>query len=78
MKKSSQHVVPSGQGKWSVKKSGSTKASKVFETKAAAEKHAVQTAKNQKTELYIHRKNGTIESKKNYAPASKAITRGPK
>lgn len=58
----SQHVVPNS-GKWSVKKSGSSKASKTFNTKKEATAYGRSVAKNQNAELYIHKKDGRIESK---------------
>jgi hypothetical protein len=66
MKKSSQHVVPSKDGVWKVKKSGADKATKSFTNKQAATTFAKGVAKNQKTELYVHRKNGTIQEKRSY------------
>lgn len=66
MTKKSQHVVPSTTGNWSVKKSGSTKATKVFETKSEAVKFAVTVAKNSQAELYIHKKDGQISEKRSY------------
>jgi len=66
MKKSSQHVVPSKDGGWKVKKSGSSRATKSFSNKKAATNYAKGVAKNQNTELFIHRKNGTIQEKRSY------------
>ena len=63
MAKQSHHVVPSPRGGWAVKKSGSTKASRVFETKAKAESWARAKSREQHTELVIHRRDGTIERK---------------
>lgn len=65
MAKKSNHVVPSSSG-WSVKKSGAMKASKTFETKGKAIEFGRELSKNEKTELYIHKKNGMIESKDSY------------
>lgn len=59
----SHHVVPNPNGGWSVKKAGTDKASKVFEKKDPAITYARQVSRNQKTELVIHRKDGTIEQK---------------
>ena len=59
----SHHVVPGPKGGWSVKKGGSTRASKTFATKAEAVKHGRAVSKNQGTEFYIHRRDGTIQRK---------------
>jgi hypothetical protein len=65
MAKKSNHVVPSPSG-WAVKKSGAVRASKTFETKEKAVSYGKSLSKSEKTELYIHRKNGTIENKNSY------------
>lgn len=65
MEKRSNHVVPSSSG-WSVKKSGAAKASRSFETKEEAVKYGREMSKNEKTELYIHKKNGIIQEKNSY------------
>ena len=65
MAKKSNHVVPSTSG-WSVKKSGASKASKTFDTKKKAVEYGRQLSKNEKTELYIHKKNGIIQEKNSY------------
>lgn len=59
----SQHVIPGKNGGWSVKKSGAVRASKSFSDKNDAVKFAREVSKNQKTELYIHKKDGTIQRK---------------
>ena len=65
-KKPGQHIMRSSNGGWAVKKEGATKASKVYDTKDEAIKHGTEIAKNQKTELYIHRKDGTIQNKNSF------------
>lgn len=65
MAKKSNHVVPSSSG-WSVKKSGSERASKTFETKEKAVDYGRELSKTEKTELYIHKKNGMIQDKNSY------------
>lgn len=66
MSKKTNHVVSSKSGGWAVKKSGSSRASKTFETKKAAKKYAVKISKKEKTELYIHKKDGTIQNRNSY------------
>jgi len=66
MSKPSKHVVPSPSSGWAVKNSGSSRASKTFDTQAEAIKYGRDTAKKQGTELYIHGKDGTIKNKNSY------------
>lgn len=54
------HVVPSEDG-WSSKKGGADRASKNFDTKKAAEDWSRDVSRKEKSELVIHRKDGTIE-----------------
>lgn len=60
-----QHVVPNG-GKWSVRKAGSSKVSGTYNTQKEAETVARERAKNQKTELYIHGRDGRIRERNSY------------
>lgn len=61
------HVVASNsKGGWSVRKSGSIRASKTFETKDEAVKYGRKLSKVEKTELYIHKKDGTIQNRNSY------------
>jgi predicted site-specific integrase-resolvase len=57
-----QHVVPKN-GKWSVKGAGNSKSTKDFNTQKEAIDYAREIAKNQKSELFIHRKDGTIRDR---------------
>lgn len=66
MIKRSNHVVPSKSSGWSVKKSGSSRASRNFETKDKAVEYARELSKSEKTELYIHKQNGMIQNKDSY------------
>jgi len=61
MARKTHHVVPSPKGGWSVKKGGASKASKTFNNKTAAINYARKVSKNQKSELIIHKKDGTIQ-----------------
>ena len=63
--KKSQHVVPHNNA-WTVRKSGSSKVTKTFKTQTGAIKFAKSIAKNQKTELLIHNRQGKIRSKDSY------------
>ena len=66
VRKKSNHVVPSKGTGWAVKKSGASKASKKFETKVEAVKYAKEISNREKTELYIHKKDGRIQNKNSY------------
>ena len=58
-----QHVLPKNTGGWDVKKGGSDKATKHFETKQKAVDYARELAKKQEAELVIHKKDGKISQK---------------
>ena len=63
----SNHVVPSkAKGGWAVKNLGATRASKSFKTKDEAVKYGRKMSKSEKTELYIHKKDGTIQNRNSY------------
>lgn len=66
MSKTSKHVVPKSGGGWSVKNSGATRASKNFDTQAEAVQYGRTAAKREHSELYIHRRDGTIQNKNSY------------
>lgn len=60
-----QHVVPNA-GKWSVKKAGAAKASSTHTTQSDAIDAARRIAQNQKTEVYIHGRDGRIRERNSY------------
>lgn len=60
-----QHVVPSGD-KWAVKPAGAAKPTSTHRTQGAAAEQAVKNAKQEKSEVLIHRPNGQIRSKDSY------------
>lgn len=66
MSRNTQHVVPNPRGGWSVKKGGAARATKTFETQRAAISYAREVSRNQGSELYIHKKDGTIRTKNSY------------
>lgn len=65
MSKPGQHVVPNGS-KWSVRKAGASKASGTFNTQREAIDRARDVARNQKTELFIHGRDGRIRERDSY------------
>ena len=60
---SSHHVVPDPKGGWNVKKDGAKRASVHTQTKAEAESKGRIISQNQKTELFVHNKDGKISYK---------------
>lgn len=67
MSKKSNHVVPSRKdGGWAVKKAGAIRASKKFERKLDAVKYARELSRSEQSELYIHKRDGTIQNRNSY------------
>lgn len=67
MAKRSNHVVPSSKpGGWAVKKAGSIRATKSFSQKEEAVKFARELSRREMTELYIHKKDGTVQERNSY------------
>jgi hypothetical protein len=62
--------LTSNNGKWVVKKALSQKAAKVFDNKEKATVYAIKVAKNHRTELIIHGKDGRIQDRKSYGNSS--------
>ena len=67
MAKRNQHVVPAEAG-WAVRAAGSPRATKVFDTQGEAIRAAREIARNQRSELLIHGKDGRIREKNSYGP----------
>lgn len=65
MTKKNQHVVPNGKD-WAIKGEGNEKATKIVATQTEAIKIARDIAINQKSEVVIHRPDGTIRDKDSY------------
>ena len=60
-----QHVVPHQEG-WAVKGAGNQRATSVHDTQQQAIDVARGIARNQESELVIHRQNGRIRDKDSY------------
>ncbi len=60
------HVVPSISGGWAVRNSGSIRASRLFDTQTEAVEFGRKAAKKEATELFIHRRDGTVQSRSSY------------
>lgn len=61
-----QHVTHRPDGKWQVKGAGNSKATAITSTQKEAIKIATNIARNQKSELLIHRLDGKIREKNSY------------
>lgn len=64
-KKPPVHTVSHGDG-WANRREGASRVSKTFNTKAEAVQQGRNTAKTEKTEHFIHKKDGTIGEKNSY------------
>jgi uncharacterized protein YdaT len=60
-----QHVVPR-DGAWAVRKTGSVRVTKTFETQREAIHEARRLARDQRTEVYIHGEDGRIRERESY------------
>lgn len=58
-----QHVVPHPEGGWQIKGEGNSRATVRTSTQQEAIERARSIARNQGSELIIHRSNGTIREK---------------
>lgn len=63
MANSSHHVVPNPDGGWNVRRDGADRISGHFQTKIQAVDAAREISQNQRTELFIHGKNGRIQAR---------------
>ena len=62
-KQKSHHVVHNPVSGWDVKKGGSERASKHYDTKQEAVNGGRKISQNQHTEFFIHGKDGKIQQK---------------
>ena len=62
---SNKHVVPHKNG-WAVKSAGASKAGSVHSTQAEAIKTARQSAILNKSEMFVHGRNGRIRERNTY------------
>jgi len=61
-----QHVTPHRDGGWQVKGAGNERATARTNTQAEAIQIATRIARNQQSEVVIHRQNGQIREKNSY------------
>ena len=67
-----QHVVPHGD-KWAVKPANAKQPTSLHRTQQDAIDRAREIAQNQRTELVIHRKDGTIRDKDSHGNDPRSI-----
>ena len=60
-----QHVVPKGK-EWAIRPAGGSKVTSNHATQKGAIQKAMETAKNQRTEVVIHRPDGRIRDRDSY------------
>lgn len=66
MSSKGQHVVPRDGG-WSVRKGGSDRVTRTFQTQKEAISYGRSNARSQGTELYIHGRDGRIRDRETYS-----------
>jgi Uncharacterized protein conserved in bacteria (DUF2188) len=66
MSKLNTHVIASVGGGWSVRRSGSDRAEKTFETKEEAVRYGRKVARARSSDLVIHRKDGLVSERSTY------------
>ena len=64
--KKDQHVTPNAKGGWGVRTTGASKASRVFPKQDDAVRHAREVAKREKSELFVHGRDGSIRERNSY------------
>ncbi|HEV2844470.1 MAG TPA: DUF2188 domain-containing protein [Thermoanaerobaculia bacterium] len=67
--RSSYHVVTHPEGGWAVVKSGSGRASRRFDTQGDAIAWAREASRNQRTDLIVHGRDGTVRRWDSYGAA---------
>ena len=67
MIKAKQHVVPTQTGTWAVRRSGSSRASRIFTMRLDALQYARGIARREGADLYEHRSDGTIKHWESYS-----------
>ena len=66
MSRADTHVIASINGGWSVRKTGSGRAEKTFNTKDEAVKYGRKIAQARSTDLVIHRRDGLVSERNSY------------
>lgn len=66
MKNNSFHVVGDAGGRWVVRKTGTSRASRNFDRKSDAVSYARSTAKSHRGEIIVHGRDGRIRERDYY------------
>jgi hypothetical protein len=66
MNKRSQHVAPNRYGGWAVRRTGASRASRIFKTRDDAVTYARHLAERERSELYVHGRDGMIRERDSY------------
>ena len=66
MTKKSRHVIANTAGGWSVRQTGASRATRTFEKQSDAVKYGRHMARQEGTDLYVHRRDGTIRHADSY------------
>jgi hypothetical protein len=70
--KSNTHVIAAIGGGWSVRRTGSGRAEKTFDTKMEAVRYGRKVARERSTALVIHNRDGMISERNTYVRDSGA------
>lgn len=60
------HVTPREDGQWAVKGEGDDRASKLYDTQAQAIEAGRELAQNNRSELFIHARDGRIRDRDSF------------
>jgi Uncharacterized protein conserved in bacteria (DUF2188) len=60
------HVITNLAGGWSVHASGASRASRRFDKQSDAVRYARDLARRERTDLYVHRRDGTVSRRDSY------------
>jgi hypothetical protein len=72
------HVLYTPTGQWSLRRHGADRASRNFATRDAAVRFGKDFAQRNGFELFIHRSDGSVETRNTYAQQELAISRTKK
>jgi hypothetical protein len=76
MEKKTQHVVIGPTGRWSVRPAGAARATKSFPSKEAAVRYAKRIARDERTGLFVHKRDGGIQESVNYGASMEWSKKG--
>lgn len=73
----SNQVLPHPRGGWAVLQRGATRATRVFPTQEEARAYARRLSKRQGSDLYIHRRDGTVRTIERHSSETAAAVDAP-